>query len=655
MAENFVDRTIYLHCPLIKTWMTVRTPESYCASFRTVLTRFMAEVKLREPMIPDAYVTLEEPEICVSIVNPNTRTVADLNHMCGPAMEIVIEIQGKKIQNEGASAAKQRDIRILAGKMYEEGFLTTALRLFAIGGESAIRPHVRLLREMRDWRHMFQMRDKVMLACPMDVEMMETFAVAFAAVGQYERAQKMFKKAFAISNDCGSFGDFASVYMEGKEPNLMTAEIMLKRAIRTQNFDEVRLSARICQYFCLSGQLDRAFKLAFTHWKVVKCLGKMILKHPFVKTAFVAAIKDFNVDAQEAATIAEGLYRAGCVEEALIWCEENRGPILVSRIYLTILFNEGLYRGFQEVSSAACQTLPDSAKIRGLQIQSMTEDFLSAISVNPESDGLCQGYQKQTVLSERDNCVVDIQTLVTVFSFCSGSDVKIDPKPFQTVIDRPFWRIRQAYDTARLIAPGLTKTDIRHGNSIRVIDVIGDDCVLYSAYRKWHDMCFVPRLVLDISVRDLRKGHKCGTKSSFWNRINMLQESECGAVILVLGNKDCEFEIPRLLRKGVFIDTSSAVCYILEIYSNLLDKVIARLPNTKILVHPVITRERACAAIIDSFNFVLQAAARQRKRCEFMNVFQHVQSNQIVVNEVNVAMYKTCLSSYLKAHTATVI
>jgi hypothetical protein len=72
---------------------------------------------------------------------------------------------------------------------------------------------------------------------------------------------------------------------------------------------------------------------------------------------------------------------------------------------------------------------------------------------------------------------------------------------------------------------------------------------------------------------------------------------ECAGVILLLGNCDCEFEIPKLIRNLNFPNVVAAVDYVINADRKVICKVKRRLP-VKLIVHLVIARRLDVAPIV---------------------------------------------------------
>jgi hypothetical protein len=59
----------------------------------------------------------------------------------------------------------------------------------------------------------------------------------------------------------------------------------------------------------------------------------------------------------------------------------------------------------------------------------------------------------------------------------------------------------------------------------------------------------MPRPIDGLSLWDLRRGRKSGLKHSFWSNVGAIDAGDCAAVVLLIGTDDCEWAIPRLVKR----------------------------------------------------------------------------------------------------------
>lgn len=651
-SPEAIDVFVYLRSQKVTTWRVVRVHPSRKLTFHDVVTKFLAIIKSEHPDIPASYFDMNDG-MEFSICTQNDDEVPDLDEPLIPNSEIIVDQLPLETDPDSEfpqiGCNKALELKQRADALYSQNYISAAITLYELSGQVGFKSLVQCLFEQKQWNELVMLHSEMERMAPNDVDLLYTFGCAYEALGQ-RTAAECFKKAITTDH-FGIFAHFSRLFMEMEKPDLPTALIMLKRAMQFQAVNDSYILKRWCQYFCLAGQFDQAFEIAFQNRKVMKYLCSLMKTNSTVQAAFLRAIPALKAEPHELAKIAEILYEKGCVQEALLLCQEHRGSLLVARIFLLILFNEGLYKGFHEVSVSCGRSMLINEYVRDLQLTTAVSDYIGFLTGKRDCNGLNVGWMPPcSAVTERGNVILDIISIFFVFLFCAGYPFSLDPQAFPVSAKLPFWQLRQAYEVLRTVVPLMKGTDMRHGGSVLAFNVIGDECAIYCSYRKWHGIRLVPHVVLGLSVRDLRSDQKNGRKHSFWNQIEMIDPSESAGIILILGNRDCEFEIPDMVNKGQISEPDCGLEVLANVYAYVVKKIHVRWPEERIIVHPAIPREAKTAPLVYEFNSHLKRVLND-PCVEVIDMFNDLEPRQVVIDGSDLKNYKVRLSNYLRGHT----
>ena len=653
LNEN--DIFVHLRSAKVTTWRVVRAPTARSVTFGDIVAKFLAVVKSEHPEIDGSYFEIND---CMefSIYTPSDDEVSNLGEPLIRGSEIIIDVLPMETDGDDICPPIERskaiELKRKADKLYGEGMFSAAITLYELSGQVGFKSLIQCLYEQKQWNSLVMLHHDVLRLAPNDLDLLFIFGCAFEELGQ-EKATECFKTALRIADHSGIFAHFSRVFMEMEKLDLSTANIMLRRAMQFQVVNDPYLSMRWCQYFCLSGQFDKGLEMAMQDYSVMKYMTELIHKYSFVRSAFRQEIPHMKAEPQELAKVAELLYKKGCVEEALLLCQENRGSAFIGRVFLLILFNEGLYKGFAEVALSMGKSLMLNECVKELQLASAIGVFVGSLEGKLES--VFPGFDiSGPVLSptERENLAIDVVGIMFVFLFCAGYPFRLDHRSnkFPISTKEPFWRMRSSCEVLRAVLPSMRDTDMRHGGTVMAFTVIGDECAIYFSYRKWLGIRLIPRIILGLSIQDLQDKGENGRKHSFWNQIEMIDQAESAGLILMLGTCDCEFGIPNLLHKGSVQDPGCAVESLVTAYAEVIQEIHTRWPEERIIVHPAIPRERTTAPIVYEFNSRLLAVLDD-EYVEVIDVFRDVDPLQTVIDGLDISNYKTRLSNYFRVHS----
>lgn len=339
-----------------------------------------------------------------------------------------------------------------------------------------------------------------------------------------------------------------------------------------------------------------------------------------------------------------------------------------ARLYFTILLNEGHYKRFSEMSQEFVTIMSgfDDDDVNGCYgIQRFFQDYMSIVACKKRVKPMRVAMNQQFDLAqatERQKIIVDCLCLLSNFLFLIGSCNQIISLPnlglinFKINSKRSYWQIRSMYRFIQPISDILTLLDTSKPSAL----IIGDENVVLAGYQiisvyqsiSQEKMSYylIPSPIIDISIWKLRKGHKSGQKESFWSKI--VAADDYPLIIIELGSVDCEFEIPRLMHKNRFLDVTSAINEIIDIYINLILKIKAKLPNVLILVHPVIPSKESISPIIYEFNLQLKNKTSENQ-IAFLDLFDKFKVSDVVFKNDSYSKYYTLLRKKLTYQPST--
>ncbi|KAK8900364.1 hypothetical protein M9Y10_002691 [Tritrichomonas musculus] len=307
----------------------------------------------------------------------------------------------------------------------------------------------------------------------------------------------------------------------------------------------------------------------------------------------------------------------------------------------------------------------------------------SAISQNIVDTNININFDIHNITS-RQLAILDCVCAMSIFLFLIGtcneisSFSSINSAVVKTKRDLPFWQIRFMYLVLHPILDSLPSIDL----SQPTLMLIGDETSLMTSYqsmtvaqspnydnldqtddintspksKRGHKdkkssqkeiYLLVPNIIMDLSIWKLRKGHKCGQKSSFWSRI--LSFDETRLIVLELGNIDCEFEIPMLIKKNRYSSVGKTIEAILNIYFEVIEKIKTKLPNVNVVIHPVIPTSSLSSPIVFEFNKRLKIKCYDRQ-IQFIDLFSSNGPLDVFISEKSFVKYLACLRKGLLLH-----
>lgn len=380
----------------------------------------------------------------------------------------------------------------------------------------------------------------------------------------------------------------------------------------------------------------------------------------------------------------------------------------IARVYFIILLNEGLYKRFVEVSKEFVMNLlisNDFDAFEFLGLRNFFEDYLSITDCKPRNKIMDQHSFDQELrdgfdlhyITSRQLAIIDCVCAISAFLFmigsCNeiGSFLNINPNLVKVENDMQFWQLRQMFTILHPISESLPALDTSQPSVV----LIGDESSLMASYqiiginrqkdptnkedqnndnqnqnqnqnqksKKSKDAknkkdkkdkaasniltsnyLLLPNIIIDLSLWKLRKGHKCGQKNSFWSRIETFDETPL--IIMELGCVDCEYEIPRLMRKNRFSTVHKALDAIIDIYINVIFKIKRKYPKKIVAIHPVITTKSISSPIVYEFNKEMRFKAAQNG-IKYLDVFSKYTPLDLAITEKSLIRYRASLRKWL--------
>jgi tetratricopeptide (TPR) repeat protein len=578
-----------------------KVPVPYSSLAEFILADYLASLP------PDAKESARDiaPSDCRLFAFQSALVPVDPREPCAPGADLVFACGDEGDAPDapeppaGAAAAAAS---ALTAALEKQGHSARALALARLNSASDLGRYVRLLFKYRQWPDLQGVVPRIRAEHPRDAHLAMCAAVCLRHVGEAAQAQAEFARALALDpEDSAILANFALFQLTCLPFDAGEVRALLARAVDVQLAADPLVTRVLVRYWAACGDPANAVRYACRNRTVLKHFAQLMARDPVLVAQFITVFKTSRFDPKDIADIAHTLYLGGCVEVALRICGDHWAHLFVARVYFIILLNEGLYRRFGECALEFTRLALRTADAQILKLTDFLYNFQASCLVAPAREltpptptlDLASGR-----VSDRHIALTDVVSTFPVFLFCLGSLKGIDRRFFSVDTHLPFWRLRRVCEN---IATLFRPPALDPGCDLRMFFSVGDDCAVFPCTRKWGRCRIIPRPIYDLSLWSMRRKHSSGPKHSFWTQLGRLDPSETAGVILLLGNADCEWEIPRLVKKLRFAGVSLAIDFFVGIYKHVLTKVAQMFPG-RVWVHPAVSREICAAPIVWEFN-----------------------------------------------------
>jgi tetratricopeptide (TPR) repeat protein len=569
----------------------------------------------------------------------------------GTGSVLIIQV-GQEPPDRDSSCSRASGLRLseLSARFYEQGFYASSLTAARYAFEFCGPEYITLLFKLRLWKELQEVVPMIPKSYPNDTELAYISGICLEKNGAIDEAIQGFKRGLAPGyiEHIGLLARLAQLWLTYRphDFDVRNAKLMITRAIRVHLDNNLYLARSIAHCLWVNEERCLAISVAFRNRYVLRHFAKLMHKDAMLSRDFVIETNRTAFEASDIVGIAEILYSQGRVEESLAICDPHYRSIYVSRFYLLLLLNEGLYRRFCQVAvdlSNFCSKAPDFAP---LELAEFVADFQASCMVTADKTsprGRLSFDYGDMVLTERQNAYLDVLALFPVYLFLVGNLRRIDVRPFTVDATLTYWRLRQLFENVYVVLAN--KSDQPPADfGIKTYHVIGDDVAIFPCYYVLRTCKLVPKVICELSLWEMRPKHKSGVKSSFWTRIGQIDTTECAGVMLLPGNKDFEFEVPRLVKKCKFQTVTLGINFLMSTYLTVLTRMKRRFPQITVFVHPAISRERGAAPIVFEFN---------RQLCTdhhivFLDVFPAQRPLDVDIDGRDMSRYEDRLKALLK-------
>jgi tetratricopeptide (TPR) repeat protein len=567
---------------------------------------------------------------------------------------LVIQV-GKEPPDRDSCCSRASGLRLseLSGRFYSQGFYASSLTASRYAFEFCGPEYITLLFKLRLWKELQEIVPVIPKSFPNDTELAYISGICLEKNGAIEEAIQEFRRGLAPGciEHVGLLARLAQLWLTYRphDFDLRNARLMIIRAIRVHLDNDLYLARSIAHCLWVGEDRYTAISVAFRNRYVLKHFAKLMHKDAMLSRDFVTETNRSPFEASDIVGIAEVLYSQGRVEESLAICDPHYRSIYVSRFYLLLLLNEGLYRRFCQVAVDLCNFCIKAPDFAPLELGEFVADFQAscmAIADKTSPRGRLSLEYGDMVLTERQNAYLDVLALFPVYLFLVGNLKRIDVRPFPVDARLPYWRLRQLFENVHAVLAN--KNDQPAPDfGLKTYQVIGDDVAVFPCYYVLRTCKLVPKVICELSLWEMRPKHKSGVKSSFWTRIGQIDTAECAGVMLLLGNKDCEFEVPRLIKRCKFQTVSLGINFLMSTYLTVLTRMKRRFPQITVFVHPAISRELGPAPIVFEFNRQLRQLCTDH-HIVFLDIFPAQKPLDLDIDGRDMSRYEDRLKALLK-------